>query len=102
MPITPLSELTRIPVWTQGDRLTKARETARLSQEELAHLTGLSRQTISNYERDAVVQRRSGLNLWAMATGVPVEWLVTGEYTPRDLNPEPTDYGFRGSWAVAA
>jgi transcriptional regulator with XRE-family HTH domain len=33
-----------------GDRLRVAREVAGLSQDELAQLTGISRQTISNYE----------------------------------------------------
>jgi hypothetical protein len=27
-----------------------------------------------------------------MRTSVPLEWIETGECTPRDLNPEPTDY----------
>ena len=35
-----------IPEWTVADRLRKARESADLSQAELAELTGISRRTI--------------------------------------------------------
>lgn len=73
------SQLVQVPEWTVADRLLKARTSAGLEQAELAAITGLSRQTISNYERGAVTPRRSGVNLWALATGVPVSWILTGE-----------------------
>lgn len=82
-----------IPTWDIRDRLRKARETAGLEQSELATVMGVSRQTVSNYEKGHVQPRRSGLRLWAMATGVPVEWIETG-CTPSDLNREPTDSGW--------
>lgn len=72
-----------IPQWTLADRLQKARATAGLDQTELARRAGLSRQTVSNYERGTVTPRRSGLIVWALATGVPLEWLVSGEVMPR-------------------
>jgi transcriptional regulator with XRE-family HTH domain len=50
-----------------------------MGQVELAQITGLSRQTVSNYERGIVTPRRSGVTLWALATGVPLGWLLTGE-----------------------
>lgn len=70
----------RIPAWTQGDRLRKAREEAGLSQGALAELIGVSRATVSNAE--VGVGKKGPLKVtvraWALATGVPAEWLETG------------------------
>lgn len=66
-------------------RLTVAREDAGYTQPGLAEAIGASRGTVSNYERGTVVPRRSTLILWAMATGVDLHWLETGEApTPGD------------------
>lgn len=80
--LKPLEGGSRVPEWTLGDRLRKARESAGLEQAELAMITGLARQTVSNYERDAVHPRATGVRLWALATGVPVVWLESGEAPP--------------------
>lgn len=72
-------QLAQVPEWTLADRLLKARTSAGMGQAELAKITGLSRQTVSNYERGIVTPRRSGVTLWALATGVPLGWLLTGE-----------------------
>jgi transcriptional regulator with XRE-family HTH domain len=74
-----LSQVAHVPTWTLADRLLKARTNAGMGQVELAQITGLSRQTVSNYERGIVTPRRSGVELWALATGVPLGWLLTGE-----------------------
>ena len=68
-----------IPAWTVGDRLRKAREDANLSQKELADLTGVSQRSISAYEGQAKPPRRPVLLAIHMATGVPMEWLETGQ-----------------------
>ncbi len=80
-----------VPSWTLGDRLRKARESRGLSQSELAEATGISRRSISTYETDETGPRRPQLIAWAMATGVALEWLETGECAIRDSNPEPAD-----------
>lgn len=72
----------RIPAFTAGDRLKKAREAAGMDQGELAETTGISRSTVSHLELDKAPLKRSYLHLWAMATGVPVEWLETGLTVP--------------------
>lgn len=67
-----------MPEWTLADRLRKARESAGLEQTELAELAGISRATISAAENGARPARAT-LRLWALATGVPVTWLETGQ-----------------------
>ena len=81
----------RVPEWTIGDRLRKARESAGLDQPELAGIIGVSRKTISNAEVGRHGVRRIVVNAWSLATGVPVSWLLTGECAIRDSNPEPAD-----------
>lgn len=75
-----------IPQWTVPDRLRKAREHAGLSQDAIATALDVTRKTIGNYENGRTAPRRTVLIAWAMATGVPIEWILTGE-TP-DSGPD--------------
>jgi DNA-binding XRE family transcriptional regulator len=59
-------------------RLHIAREYAGLEQGQLAELIGVSRTTISNAENGRVAARRITLNAWALACGVPVNWIING------------------------
>lgn len=68
----------RIPEWTVGDRLSKARDTAGLSQGDFADEVGMSRRSVVRYESGSYA-KKSVLLLYAMRTGVPLEWLVSGE-----------------------
>ncbi|MFD2840113.1 helix-turn-helix domain-containing protein [Populibacterium corticicola] len=68
----------KIPQFTMGDRLRKAREQAGLESSEFADEIGVSRNTITNYERDKVAPRKIVLKAWALRTGVPIQWLETG------------------------
>ena len=68
----------RVPEFDVADRLRKARETAEYDQVKLAELMGVSRETVSNYERGRTKPRKIVLNAWALATGVPVTWLRDG------------------------
>lgn len=72
-----------IPTWTLADRFRKARETRALSQSEMAEQTGISRRTISAIETGDKVPGVKEYNLWQMITGVPRQWLETGE-APHD------------------
>lgn len=65
-----------IPVFTIGDRLQKSREEADITVEQMATHLGVSKSSVSNYERDVTELRPSKLNEWADATGVPVWWLL--------------------------
>lgn len=69
----------RIPEWTLADRLRKAREMTGLGQIEFAEHSGISRASVVNYETGRRVPRAVYLSAWALATGVPVEWLETGK-----------------------
>jgi transcriptional regulator with XRE-family HTH domain len=68
----------RIPEWTQGDRLRKARELTDMGQREFAEHIGVSHQTITNAEKGHRTVRKITLNAWSLATGVSVEWLECG------------------------
>lgn len=69
-------------------RLRIARQHAGLEQGELADRIGVSRNTVSNAENNRVATRRLLINAWALACGVPVSWILTGEQ-PGD-HPDPS------------
>lgn len=72
-----------VPTWTLADRLRKARIYAGYDQTELEARTGISRQSISNYENGRTVPSRPVLLSWAIACGVDLEWLAGTGPTPR-------------------
>ena len=80
-----------IPEWTLGDRLRKAREETGLDQGQFADEIGISRNSVSNAETGATRPIKVTLKAWALRTGVPVEWLLTGVVP---AGPKPTDYGY--------
>lgn len=88
----------RIPRWTKADRLRKARETTGMTQREFADHVGISKNTVGNYEAGKTTRfSRPMLAAWAMATGVPIEWLETGkipapEGGDGEAAPQPTDW----------
>ena len=99
----------KVPTFTVGDRLKKARELAGYEQGDFAELIGVSKSTVSNHERDITRPKVIVLRAWAMATGVPMEWLETGKeppagppsgpdesngWAPWGSNPQPTDCGY--------
>lgn len=66
----------QVPEWTLADRLVKARHHAGLEQDELAEAIGIARSSLSAYENGRRTPRRPVLLSWALATGVPLEWLM--------------------------
>ena len=73
-----------VPTWSLGDRLRKARESTGASQGALASAIDMSHRAIGNYEANRRVPRRPVILAWAMATGVSMYWLETGEAPPSD------------------
>lgn len=69
----------RIPEWTLGDRLVKARQMAGIEQSDMASQLGVSRQSVYAYERNRVRPKLMVLRLWAQLCDVPLEWLVEPE-----------------------
>jgi len=69
-----------VPTITTGHRIRIAREAAGMDQGQLADVTGISRSTISNYEKGATTHIKPlYVSLIASATGVDQGWLETGE-----------------------
>lgn len=64
--------------FTQADRLRKSLHAAGMSSQEMADYLGVNRNTVSRYINDERDPKRSILRLWALRTGVPLEWLETG------------------------
>lgn len=71
-----------IPEWRISDRLRRAREHSGLGQVEFAEKTGISRATISNAETGRSEPQKTTIKVWALATGVNYEWLLTGKTPP--------------------
>lgn len=88
-----------VPMWTIGDRLGKALAHADLAVGEMADYLGVSRNTVGNYINDRRKIPRPTLMLWAMRTGVPLEWLTDGEVGDQ---PQPPNPGKRDNSALAA
>lgn len=89
----------RVPEWSRGDRFRKARNVTGLTVKEFAIKIGISAKSVNNYEGDHVAPRRVVLNAWALATGVPVEWLELG-IEPSD-GPDPDGGQPSGPYVVA-
>ena len=72
----------RIPAWTFGDRLRKARRDAGLSQTEMAYRLGTTDKSVANWESGASKPRDliTTAQLIEEATGVSAEWLVFGTH----------------------
>lgn len=87
-----------IPEIVLRHRLRIAREEAGLSVQGLAERMGVARNTVGNAEAGKGTPRKVVLNAWALATGVNIHWLETGE-TPTGNDPDggetPTDNGLK-------
>lgn len=98
--MTVMSGTGFVPEFTRGDRYRKARELTGQGQKEFAEMIGVSRQTVTNAEKEHSKVRRITTNAWALATGVDREWLETGMVGPNsgdglprlDSNQEPSGY----------
>lgn len=66
----------RVPQFTLGDRLRKARESRGLDMQALGELIDIHRQSVARYEQDVAVPKRHVLLSWSVATGVALEWIT--------------------------
>lgn len=88
-PMPALAVAGNIPQFVLPDRLRKAREVADMTQTQLAEVMGLSRRSVSYYESGESVPKRPQLIAWAMATGVSLTWLETGQDASRPRQGDP-------------
>ncbi|MFD0915962.1 helix-turn-helix domain-containing protein [Pseudahrensia aquimaris] len=63
---------------TLGGRISRAREAAGLSLNDLARNVGVTRKTIEGWETDALEPRSNRLNSLAGVLGVSPTWLLQG------------------------
>lgn len=90
-----------IPNWELHHRLARAREFVDMKQDELADAIGVSRRSIVNYETGRTAPRRPVLLSWAMACGVSLEWLLTGQVGPDSQGNSPFRWEELASAATA-
>lgn len=74
---------------TLGARITAYRTKAHLSQDSLAELLNVSRQSVSKWETDASVPELSKLVRLSQVFGASLDELVTGEAAAKEAAPEP-------------
>ncbi len=97
----------RIPTFTIGDRLRKARLSVDddLDVRQFAEMLGVDRNTVTNYELEKTRPSKMKplvLRQWALVTGVDFDWLLNGEAPDesgasgqgrlRESNPRPFHY----------
>lgn len=73
-----MTQATDIPEWTLGWRLQRSLAHAGVSMDEMAEELGISRRMVSRWINEHARPRTAYLKVWALRTGVPLEWLLTG------------------------
>lgn len=70
-------------------RVCAARKQAGLSQQQLAKILGVSRRSVTNWEKDEEARPPSTGHLIALAikTGVSIDWLVGGSERTDEYGP---------------
>ena len=72
-----------IPNLTLGWRLRMSLDYANISVQQMANQLGVSRTTLSRWMADKGERpKRAYLSQWALSTGVPFEWISTGQAPP--------------------
>jgi transcriptional regulator with XRE-family HTH domain len=84
-----------IPSLTLGWRLKMSLDYADISVHAMAEMLGVSRATLSRWMSDKGERpKKAYLSQWALATGVPFEWIDTGVVT---AIPSPDGGGTRAT-----
>lgn len=68
----------RIPQWDMQDRMFKSLRTAGLSIADAAEYFDVHRNTVSGWIHGRIKPDTRTIKLWAIYTGVPLEWLQHG------------------------
>lgn len=78
---------TMIPPILLGDRMRIALRHAEIGAGDMAEYLGVGRNTVSTWINGKHQPSRPALRLWALRTGVPLEWLETGVVRHQGLEP---------------
>jgi transcriptional regulator with XRE-family HTH domain len=81
---------------TLGDRITAARESAGLSDAELAQRLGVRLVTLRGWENDAAEPRANRAQMLAALLGVSLIWLLTGQGEGPDPESTTADHAVLG------
>ena len=76
-----MSEFEKL-AFDMSDRLRKSLSVSGLGVQDMADYLGVSRVTVSRWVNGQREPKLSTLRLWAIKTGVPLEWLTTGSFSP--------------------
>lgn len=68
--------------FTVGDRMKKSLKVAGLSRAEMADYLGVVPETVSTWMNDRIQPNVQTMRLWALKTGAPYAWIVSGD-TPQ-------------------
>ena len=68
-----------IPEWTRGDRMRKALDHAGLTVQDMADYLEVTRQAVGTWVNERRAPSKATMRLWALRTGVPLQWLETGQ-----------------------
>ena len=98
----------RVPRFdTLAERLAWARDTAPLTQQQLADALGISKRSVQNYESGDQEPKPARILLWANACDVDHDWLQTGQYgasvpAPRDGDTTADELRVTGEYRMVA
>ncbi len=76
---------------TMGDRLRKSLSVRKVGVQEMADILDVSRVTVGRWLAGKGEPKVSQLRRWALRTGLPLEWFVTGEINEK--TPPPSGEG---------
>lgn len=88
-----------IPALTLGWRLKMARSMTGLGVRDFAEQIGVSHGTVTSAELDQRAVRPITIKMWAMATGVDLDWLNTGVVTADNPDGGPGESGSTPGYA---
>lgn len=72
----------RVPSWTLGERIRKAREDQGWTQQEFADVLGVDRKSCGSWEAGRHQPRYRDLIAIAQVTGVDLHWLAEERFRP--------------------